>query len=139
MMTFVSIVGWSIANAERKMTDKQTEALKLALEALENAQANVGEWWPEAITALREALADQPAQQQEPVADECDSPEICRVARQCCGQYGTKNLCASTPPPRKPLTDEEIETLWQNTSPYYDHQDFARAIEAAHGIKEKNT
>ena len=34
------------------------------------------------------------------------------------------------------LTDEEIETLWQNTSPYYDHQDFARAIEAAHGIKE---
>jgi hypothetical protein len=39
-------------------------------------------------------------------------------------------------PPRQPLTDEEIETLWQNTAPYYDHQDFARAIEAAHGIKE---
>ena len=34
------------------------------------------------------------------------------------------------------LTDERIETLWQNTSPYYDHQDFARSIEAAHGIKE---
>jgi len=34
------------------------------------------------------------------------------------------------------LTDEEIETIWQNTSPYYDHQDFARDIEAAHGIKE---
>lgn len=30
----------------------------------------------------------------------------------------------------QPLTDEEIETLWQGTSPYYDHQDFARAIEA---------
>ena len=39
-------------------------------------------------------------------------------------------------PQRKPLTDEEIDFLWQNTSPYYDHQDFARAIEAAHGIKE---
>ena len=37
---------------------------------------------------------------------------------------------------RKPLTDEQIETIWQNTSPYYDHQDFARDIEAAHGIKE---
>ena len=35
------------------------------------------------------------------------------------------------------LTDEEIENLWQNTSPYYDHQDFARAIEAK--LKEKNT
>ena len=34
-------------------------AMKLALEALENAQANFGEWWPEAITALREALAEQ--------------------------------------------------------------------------------
>ena len=33
------------------------------------------------------------------------------------------------------LTEEEIEHLWQETSPYYDHQDFARAIEAAHGIK----
>ena len=38
---------------------------------------------------------------------------------------------------RKPLTDEEIEDLWQNTSPYYDHQDFARAIERAHGIGEQ--
>ena len=93
----------------------------------------------ELATGKQSLQVEQPAQQQEPVADECDSPEICRVARQCCGQYGTKNLCASTPPPRKPLTDEEIETLWQNTSPYYDHQDFARAIEAAHGIKEKNT
>ena len=34
------------------------------------------------------------------------------------------------------LTEEEIDTLWQNTSPYYDHQDFARAIEAK--LKQKN-
>ena len=43
---------------------------------------------------------------------------------------------STTPPQRKPLTDEKIETLWQNTSPYYDHQDFARSIKQAHGIKE---
>jgi hypothetical protein len=52
------------------MTDKQTEALKLALEALENAE--YGDYdkkeLNEAITAIREALAEQPAQQQEPVA-----------------------------------------------------------------------
>jgi len=45
-----------------------------------------------------------------------------------------------TPPQRKPLTDEEIERNWQflydeeGNPP--DHHDFARAIEAAHGIKE---
>jgi len=49
------------------------KAMRLALEALENAQANFGNWWPEAIVSLREALAseakEQPAQQeQEPVA-----------------------------------------------------------------------
>lgn len=46
---------------------------------------------------------------------------------------GTK-LYTTPPQPIKPLTDEEIETLWHDTSPYYDHQDFVRAIEAAHGI-----
>ena len=77
------------------MTDKKTEALKLALEALEeslgyveeeaeNAQRLYGQYQTrqariqglkddarkhmEAITAIREALAEQPAQQQEPVA-----------------------------------------------------------------------
>ena len=44
------------------------------------------------------------------------------------------------PAHRKPLTDEEIEREWQflhdeeGNPP--DHHDFARAIEAAHGIKE---
>ncbi len=45
---------------------KQTEALKLALEALENwlefDPENFGEIDKKAITALREALAEQPAQ-----------------------------------------------------------------------------
>ena len=37
----------------------------------------------------------------------------------------------TAPTPRKPLKEDEIEALWQNTSPYYDHQDFARAVIAA--------
>ena len=64
------------------MTEKQEAALRQALEALESCEmSNYGrDWvWPatahetamknvkEAITALREALAEQPAQQQEPV------------------------------------------------------------------------
>jgi len=40
----------------------------------------------------------------------------------------------ATPPQRKPLTDEEIERLWP-MRPTDDVINFARAIEAAHGIK----
>ena len=51
---------------------KQTEALKLALEALETAEDQLAKPYSTAaryaITAIREALAEQPAQQQEPVA-----------------------------------------------------------------------
>ena len=52
---------------------KQTEALKLALEALERVNANpsLEDWhhaFDEEVVAIREALAEQPAQQQEPVA-----------------------------------------------------------------------
>ena len=39
----------------------------------------------------------------------------------------------TTPPKRKPLTDEEIERLWP-MRPTDDVINFARAIEAAHGI-----
>jgi hypothetical protein len=39
---------------------------------------------------------------------------------------------------RKPLTDEEIFVIKHNwiTTPFVNHLDFARAIEAAHDIKE---
>ena len=52
------------------MTDKKTEALKLALEALTHFEkAGLATLKTvDAITAIREALAEQPAQQQEPVA-----------------------------------------------------------------------
>jgi hypothetical protein len=43
-----------------------------------------------------------------------------------------ENPYVTTPPQRKPLTDEEIEDFAANTLCVYS---FARAIEAAHGIK----
>jgi len=50
----------------------------------------------------------------------------------------------TTPKPaQKPLTDEQIEGIAQMTcigiSPHEDTLNFARVIEAAHGIKEKNS
>ena len=50
------------------MNDKKTEVLKLALEALQEVYwSSRSAKHDEAITALREALAEQPAQHQEPV------------------------------------------------------------------------
>jgi len=39
--------------------------------------------------------------------------------------------------PWKKLTDDEIDNIWHKTSPYYNENDFARAIEQA--LKERNT
>ena len=139
------------------------EAMKLALDALE-PDWELAEWYVDelrekAITALREALAeqksgikqvielydspDQPAQQ-EPVAMRYDFDG-----------YGWKYIDSGsgsdwqtrikdaepiyiTPPQRTwvGLTDEEITDTWAGTSPYYHEDDFAKAIEAK--LKEKN-
>ena len=55
------------------VTDKKDEALKQALEVIEawDRGANASDYWRDrfdAITAINEALTEQPAQQQEPVA-----------------------------------------------------------------------
>ncbi len=45
-----------------------------------------------------------------------------------------KHMVRVTPPQRKPLTDDLLTDLWYKQS--LDWMEFARAIEAAHGIKE---
>jgi hypothetical protein len=45
----------------------------------------------------------------------------------------------TSPPPRQPLTIEKIDALYESTESVNWGRSFARAIEAAHGIKEKNT
>jgi hypothetical protein len=142
------------------------EAMKLALEALQKSQrfveasanAKMLYGWGEqldtaedAIKALEEALAKQ--EQGEPVAwpepmeqpplyaDE-DPAEQARAFRYRVGWNDCLEKCktAITPQQRKPLTDEQISDLWCKTSNTdfvtADTHEFARAIEAAHGIKE---
>jgi hypothetical protein len=44
----------------------------------------------------------------------------------------------TAPPQRKPLSDEELDRLWREPmSADWEHREYARAIEAAHGIKEE--
>ena len=111
------------------MTPQQIEAMKLALEALYPIAHNTtddprGQAY-KAITALEEVLA-QP--EQEPVIDKSAAIRIA--------------TSLGWTPKRKPLSDEEISNLWDgHVVPVFGKNGinpivFARAIEAAHNIKE---
>ena len=143
------------------------EALRLAWDALQQI-AHVSamdyeyqQWAVEAITAIKESLANEALDkmaenarelgldyepEQEPVGEIVDAIEgafKCSFTKML--PVGTKLY--TTPPQRKPLTDEEIQKCYETTGHYQTlrPQDrfavlaLARAIEAAHGIKEKNT
>ena len=123
------------------MTDK--EAMKLALEAMKNQIANVYDTESNAykkcapaITALEQRLA-QP--EKEPVAwrygallyhDKLDAMEFIRTS----GDSYLLEPLYTHPPQRKPLTDEQIADLYFDGFSISKLKDFARAIEAAHGI-----
>ena len=110
------------------------EALKLVLEFIERVNKDgwiLADFEPqmyEAITAIKEALAKP---EQEPVK---------LVSYNCkCGRtMNFESVHGVVAPQRKPLTDEEILTVARDH--YNPHQrpeiSFARAIEAAHNIKE---
>ena len=119
------------------------EALKMGLEALQNAwlDASMGKGdvyrHNEAIKAIEEALAKP--EQGEPVSDPFD-----------CGTYvgshlgkEIKHSIGDGLPAQKPLTDEHIKDVANSCMWWVREQDIlddaielARAIEAAHGIKE---
>lgn len=102
--------------------DLLRQAAQQALEALEYRDGDgADQWKADVITAIRSTLA-QP--ELEPVR---------RVQK----QFMEEEVFYAAPPQRKPLTDDDIQALWEKTfesgsSP----NTFARAIEAAHGIKE---
>jgi hypothetical protein len=110
------------------MTDK--EAMKLALEALKlltDTEQTFGalDYGDNAITALKARLA-QPEQE----------PEVDLRTRWPMNGWKENK---STPPQRKPLTNNEIGAIGSKIFPATwntRHVEFARAIEAAHGIKE---
>jgi hypothetical protein len=107
-------------------------AMRLALYALRRVWNTTPDNDPvvdEAITALRQAIEQA---EQEVIKREYDQAvELAKVYK-----HAWRAGRAHQTEQAQPLTNEEIEALWQGTSPYYDHQDFARAIEAAHGIRE---
>ena len=132
------------------------EALKLALEALEadeldmvdDGSGNMVFRKEQAITAIKEALANEALEkmaenarelgldyepEQEPVGEIVDAIEgafKCSFTKML--PVGTKLY--TTPPQRKPLTDEEIQNALLGYR-LVDAIDITRAIEAAHGIK----
>ena len=127
------------------------EAMKLALEAF--GKASTIEQKDEALTAIKEALAQT---EQEPVAMKFKiyKPTVPDPTRQDINnallpwvhdQDRSSGFDASMwvtpvatlPPQRKPLTEEEIDALVIDKDGLPNsHLEFARAIEAAHGIKE---
>jgi hypothetical protein len=151
------------------------EALKLALEALENnrqAHHYCEDTWyscpkhedgcandaegdecncgadkanaeiDAAITAIKESLA-QP--EQEPVVFwDGESRFVSQKTKEWDKRtggtlgFGCDIALYTTPPQRKPLSDEEIETYRHmiDWTAHWSYINFARAIEAAHGIKE---
>ena len=102
------------------------EALKLALEAFDSMIGRKPERVEQAITAIKEALA-QP--EQEPVMEYPDY-----VAG-----IGWRNVQPPTQRPLIGLTDDEIVLISADCAATHQHTDihFARAIEAK--FKEKNT
>lgn len=112
----------------------KTEALKMALEALEGADM-IDCDMRDAITAIKEALANVATNDtsQERVAETSESVHEPVIDKSAAVRIAT---VLGWEPQRKPLTDDEI----QNALPGYrliDAIDIARAIEAAHGIKEE--
>lgn len=86
-------------------------------------------------------LYDHPHQKREPVAwDNCRAEKQCRIW---CGNSDCVSHYTHLQPKRKPLTDEQIKQILDDCDNGEEDAEyalsFARAIEAAHGIKEKNT
>lgn len=134
------------------------EAMKLALEALKEGDWYIGQLETivyssddngthgnrakvqDAIKALEEALAKQ--EQGKPVAWGMEGKDgfifdvICHAEHER-EEGGYTTPLYTTPPQRKPLTDEEIGAILEGVNAYGTRlYTFARAIEAAHGIKE---
>ena len=116
------------------------EALDLALEIMHN-QGDVGvDEWRAAEAAIKQARSTPV---QEPVA-EIHSSTLRWIALE--DHRPSNALLYTTPPKRKPLTDEEIQQIFIANSVVVDNGNaymvaglrtvnIARAIEAAHGIK----
>lgn len=117
------------------------DTMKLALEALEeNMQDNVrGQWtkMDNACTALRQAIADAEQAQPAAVVSAVTKPGADGVRVRWMGgfpQIGDRLYHA--PPPRKALTDEEIDKLCPQFEDPMRCEMWIIGFKAAYGIKE---
>jgi hypothetical protein len=133
------------------MTDLITlprATVQQALEALENSSPDQ---YPEdagvfydAKDALRAAL-EKPEPEQEPdlrtaAQQALEALEARAVNRyfEHLGETITALRAALEQTVQEPLSDEELDRLWREPmSADWEHREYGRAIEAAHGIKEK--
>ena len=126
------------------------EALKLALEALKQ----IDEAMPFPVAklaqaAIKEALAQQDSKDKEQAKTDSFVRQLDEALAQPWEKFCDSNCVWTDHHPdcklaqRKPLTDEEALELWNKHEKHWRFENnvlaFARAIEAAHGIKEKNT
>jgi hypothetical protein len=135
------------------MTPQQIDAMKLALEALEAMAEDLGYFTEEvpAITAINEALAEHAMQEVQRLGQEIEQKPVahCKV-RPLRGDESFPKVeidwvnqpvpgpLFTTPPQRKPLTDEQYFEIgqrhWLSSSKV--EQIHKELEEAAHGIKE---
>lgn len=94
---------------------------------------------PECVKAQRDELRSRLAQpEQEPVAHTLNC--VCGAVWDVGFDGVEKMVHAPNPPQRKPLTHPQIHELdWPDGVSFEDILPFVRSIEAAHGIKGKNT
>ena len=115
---------------------KQREALQMALKAIAAIELTDDfELAMKASRVIREALAEP---EQEPVAWMCADEDMTRkgysrFSRNCEGEWNIPVY--TTPPARKPLTDEQINEL-ELPPDGCTMRELVRAIERAHGIIE---
>ena len=128
------------------MTDKKTEALKLALEALEwinrvNAmEYEYKEKARESLNAIYDALAEKPAQQQEPVAwyhAEKYKTHFTSIPSEDLIESGYWKPLYTSPPASKPwvgLDNDDLVWIYSNSD------NVGQAISNTEAkLKEKNT
>jgi hypothetical protein len=119
------------------MTPQQIEALKLALEALEGFYEYGYDRQEcfEHITAIKEALAEHAMREVQRLGQEIEQEPVFTYEQ--VKAHIQVAMMSTTPPQRKPLTEQEIGAILEDINAFGTRlYTFARAIEAAHGIKE---
>lgn len=117
------------------------EALRLALEALENIRHHFDtdeyayEVAVKSITAIKQALEETQGVSTEPEPVAWKDRTYGNLHHQ---DFGNSIPLYTSPPKRKPLTDEQIKGIYEDCDAPTGGEftlAFVRAIEAAHGIK----